>query len=89
MLNVTAPKHHAFEFLPHGQRFAAPIEVVVPFDPTLLPEGMTAADVHTYFFDPVKSKWLPLPRRAIDIADHTAHSTTDHFTIMIDAVVAV
>ncbi|MDB4955202.1 MAG: repeat protein, partial [Myxococcales bacterium] len=89
MINVTAPQGHGFEFLPHGQRFARPVEVVVPFDPRLIPEGMTAEDVNTFYFDPKDEKWKKLPRHAIDMGDHVTRSATDHFTIMIDAVLAV
>jgi RHS repeat-associated protein len=89
MINVTAPKNHGFEFLPHGQRFAKPVEVVVPYDPSLIPEDMTPEDVHTYFYDPAAERWQVLDRKAIDVAEHLTRSTTHHFTIMIDAVLAV
>ena len=48
MINVTAPKGHGYEFLPHGQKFARPVEVLLPFDASLVPEGMTADDVYTF-----------------------------------------
>jgi RHS repeat-associated protein len=89
MINVTAPKGHGFEFLPHGQKFAKPVEVLVPFDPQLIPEGMTADDVHTFYFDPVAQRWKRLERRSIDLGERVTRSTTDHFTIMIDAVLAI
>jgi RHS repeat-associated protein len=89
MINVTAPRGHGFEFLPHGQRFAKPVEVIVPFDPRLIPEGMTVDDVHTFYFDPVATRWKKLERKAIDIGEGTLRSTTNHFTIMIDAVLTV
>jgi RHS repeat-associated protein len=88
MVNVTAPKGDAYEFLPHEQ-FGKAVEVIVPFDPALLPDGRTAGDVQTFFFDPTTETWKALPPPAIDLADSTAHSATNHFTIMINAVLAV
>src|SRR5262249_17023867 len=89
LVNVTAPKGHGYAFLPHGQLFAKPAEVIVPFDAALLPEGMTTGDITTYFFDPIAGAWKPLTRGAIDVGDSTVHSATNHFTVMINAVLAV
>lgn len=89
MINVTGPKGHAYEFLPHGQRFARPVEIVLPYDPALIPEGMTPNDINTYFFDPKAERWVKLPRRAVDIGERVTRSLTEHFTIMINAVLAV
>ncbi|HEY4176751.1 MAG TPA: SpvB/TcaC N-terminal domain-containing protein [Kofleriaceae bacterium] len=89
MINVTGPKGHGYEFLPHHQRFARDVEVVLPYEPSLIPEGMTVDDVHTYFFDEDAGKWVRLPRAAIDVGQRTMRSTTNHFTIMINAVIAV
>ena len=89
MINVTAPKDRGFEFLPHGQKFKKAVEVVIPYDPTLIPEGMTSEDVHTYYFDPKAERWKRLERKTIDVGDRVLRSSTDHFTIMINAVLAV
>jgi RHS repeat-associated protein len=88
MVNVTAPKDRGYEFLPHGQQFAKSVEVLVPYEPTLIPSEMTPQDVKTFYFDPADRKWKPLERGAIDPVEHVVHSATDHFTIMIDAVLA-
>ncbi len=88
MVNVTAPQGHAYEFLPHGQRFAKDIEVTIPFDPKLIPEGKSIADVNTYYFDTNVRHWRKLPRKSIDFSNLTTRSTTNHFTVMIDAVLA-
>lgn len=89
MVNVTSPRGHGFEFLPHGQHFGRAIEVSLPFDPTLIPDGMSPDDVHTYYFDPADERWKKLERAAVDLGDHVIRSRTEHFTIMIDAVLAV
>lgn len=88
MVNVTAPRGHGYEFLPHGQRFTRSIDVSLPFDRKLLPEGKTVDDIKTYYFDTVAEKWKPLERKSIDIAQDITKSATDHFTIMINAVLA-
>ncbi|MEP6862912.1 MAG: SpvB/TcaC N-terminal domain-containing protein [Deltaproteobacteria bacterium] len=88
MVNVTAPKDRGYEFLPHGQKFVKPIDVMVPYDPTLIPSEMSVDKVHTFYFDVQDNKWKQLTRTAVDIAEHVTHSATDHFTIMIDAVLA-
>lgn len=89
MINVTAPKGRGFEFLPHGQKFAKDVEVVIPYDASLIPEGMTTEDVHTFFYDPVAKRWKQLDRRTIDVGQKVLRSSTNHFTIMINAVLAV
>jgi RHS repeat-associated protein len=89
MINVTAPNGHGYEFLPHGQHFAKPIDAIVPFDPSLIPSTRAADDVRTYYFDTISKHWKPLTRTALDVKDHVVHNATDHFTTMIDAVLAV
>lgn len=89
MINVTAPKGRGFEFLPHGQKFAKDVEVVIPYDASLIPEGMTPEDVHTFFYDPVAEHWKQLDRRTIDVGQKILRSATNHFTIMINAVLTV
>jgi hypothetical protein len=89
MINVTAPQGHGYEFLPHGQKFAQPIEVLVPFDPALIPDEMKPEDVHTFYYDPAAERWKKLDRTAIDAGAHVIHSSTTHFTIMVDAVLTV
>ncbi|MEK7425882.1 MAG: SpvB/TcaC N-terminal domain-containing protein, partial [Actinomycetota bacterium] len=89
LINVTAPRAHGYEFLPHGQRFLRPVTVIVPYDPALLPEGRTPNDVQTYFYDPSTRRWQALPRASIDLDRAVTTSLTDHFTIMINAVLTV
>lgn len=89
MINVSAPKGRGYEFLPHGQRFAKKVEVVLPYDTALIPEDMKPEDVHTYYFDPKAERWQKLERVAVDVGDRVIRSSTDHYTIMIDAVLTV
>ena len=89
MVNVTAPSGHGYEFLPHGQHFARAIEVVVPYDLRLIPRDYAESDVHTFYFDTTAQRWKQLDRVAVDTGERTVHSSTDHFTVMVDAVLAV
>jgi RHS repeat-associated protein len=89
MINVTAPRGRGYEFLPHKQKFLKPVEVVVPYDPTLIPDGMSPEDIHTYFYDEKAERWKPIERKTIDVGERVLRSTSDHFTIMINAVLAV
>lgn len=87
LVNVTAPDAHGFEFLPHGQQFTQPADVILPFDPALFPPGYTSDDVHSYFYNTDLKRWQRLARASVDDKDRVVHSKTDHFTTMIDAVV--
>jgi RHS repeat-associated protein len=87
LVNVTAPDAAGFEFLPHGQKFLAPVDVLLPFDPTLLPPGYVSGDVQTYYFDTDMQHWQRLARAQVDDQKHIIHSASDHFTTMINAIV--
>jgi hypothetical protein len=87
IINVTAPTDHAYEFLPHGTEFKKAVTVLLPFDNALLPPGYTTEDVNAYYYDPDALRWRRLTRAQIDVAGGTTRSLTDHFTVMINAVV--
>jgi hypothetical protein len=89
MVNVTAPEGEGYEYTPHGQHFAQHVDVIVPFDPTLIPDGMTEKDVNTYFYNETAHRWQKLSKRSVDVGQRVIHSDSDHFTIMINAVLAV
>ncbi len=61
MTNVT-PGKGGFRMGPHGLRFKKPVELTLPYDTALVPQGMTAADVQTFYFDEEAGRWIPLPR---------------------------
>lgn len=87
LINVTAPAAHGYEFSPHGQKFQKAVEVLLPFDPKLLPEGYRPGDVNAHYFDTDAKRWRPLARKHVDAEQGTTKSLTDHFTTMINAVV--
>ncbi len=89
MVNVTAPAHFAYRFLPAGQRFAKPVRLSVPYDPDLLPEGMLPEEIQTYYYDDDERRWLTLPRVAVRRDARAIVSETTHFTFMINAVLVL
>jgi len=89
MINVTAPAHAAYRFLPKGQKFAKAVKVVLPYDPDLLPEGVLPEEVQTYYFDEAKDRWFTLPRREVLRGTKQVVSETTHFTFMINAVMVL
>ncbi|HJQ97752.1 MAG TPA: SpvB/TcaC N-terminal domain-containing protein, partial [Candidatus Polarisedimenticolaceae bacterium] len=88
MTNVTKGPRRGYRFEPHGSRFAKQLRVSLPYDTSLLPEGMTESDVKTFYFDDQAGHWIPLDRVAVDPATKKVISLTDHFTDMINATLA-
>src|SRR5262249_9570121 len=81
MTNVT-PLKGGLRMGPHGTKFQKPVHLTVPYDPALLPRGMTADDVHTFFLDESAGRWVPVPRSQEKAAGSATAivSLTDHFT---------
>src|SRR5260370_8873606 len=86
MINVTAPRGAGYRFTPAGQKFQAPVAITLPYETSLIPEGMTPDDVQTFFYDEDAEAWQALPRRAVDRQRQRVVSETAHFTFMINAV---
>lgn len=89
MINVTAPANSAYRFLPKGQKFAAPAQITLPYDPELLPEGVLPEEIRTYYFDEAQDRWIALARRQVLRATQRVISETTHFTFMINAVLVL
>ena len=88
MTNVT-PERGGFRMGPHGLRFKKPVELSLPYDAALIPKGMTAEDVHTFFFDEESGRWFPLPRLDAKSGGEVITSLTTHFTDFINATIAM
>ncbi len=86
MTNVT-PLKGGLRMGPHGLKFKKPVHLSLPYDPALLPKGMTEADVQTFFLDEAAGRWVPLPRSAEKAAGTAIVSLTDHFTDFINATI--
>jgi len=89
MINVTSPHHGGYRFGPRGMKFQKAVRVRLPFDERLLPEGMSAGQIQTFYFNEVADKWLPLKRVEVAYARKQIVSETDHFTFMINAVLVL
>jgi RHS repeat-associated protein len=89
MTNVTQGPRRGYRFLPHGTRFQEKIRLSLPYDKTLIPPGLTAQDIKTFYFDEQTGSWKALERVAVDAQAGVIVSLTDHFTDMINATVTV
>jgi RHS repeat-associated protein len=88
MTNVTASSKRGFRFLPH-MTFKKNLRVAIPYDPTLVPAGMTEQDIRTYYYDETTQAWQPLDLEKVDTAARKVRSLSNHFTDMIAATVTV
>ncbi|HEY7198605.1 MAG TPA: SpvB/TcaC N-terminal domain-containing protein, partial [Candidatus Dormibacteraeota bacterium] len=88
MTNVTAGSRRGFRFLPH-MTFKKNLKVAIPYDPTLIPPGMTEQDIRTYYYDETAQTWQPLDLDRVDTTAHKVRSLSNHFTDMIAATVTV
>jgi hypothetical protein len=86
MTNVT-PRRGGFRMGPHGLRFRTAVRLTLPYDAALLPEGMTADDVRTFYFDEEAGRWFPIAR--LEVGTGAVVSATDHFTDFINATIAL
>ncbi|HEV8578799.1 MAG TPA: SpvB/TcaC N-terminal domain-containing protein [Thermoanaerobaculia bacterium] len=88
MTNVTSSQG-GFRMGPHGLRFKKPVELSLPYDAALIPQGMTVQDVQTFFFDEEAGRWVALPRAPAKAGGDVIVSLTDHFTDFINATLAL
>ncbi|BEL05797.1 hypothetical protein Q0Z83_039880 [Actinoplanes sichuanensis] len=89
LTNVTGGVRKGWRFTPHPYRFAEPIEVALPYDPASVSSTFTPQDVHTFWFDDTAGCWKALERVTVDEKNHLIISRTDHFTDMVNAVLAL
>ena len=88
MTNVTAGPRRGYRLLPH-MKFRGNLRISVPYDPALIPSGLSDQDVRTYFYDEESLSWRALDRVAVDGPGRAVISLTDHFTDFINATVTV
>lgn len=87
LINVTAPFRRAYEFQPHGETFDDALKITLPYQPSLLPPGYVPEDIQTFYYDETLKRWEPLARAGLVRDREVVESLTDHFTIMINALV--
>jgi RHS repeat-associated protein len=89
MTNVTPYPNRGYRFTPHGTHFKKDVKVTIPFDPKLVPQGLTTADIKTYYFDTERGHWVELAKYRLDEKKNKLTSLTNHFTDMINATLVV
>ena len=87
--NVTGNYYMGYRFLPHGMIFDSPATIGIAYDSTLIPEGYTAEDIYTWYFDEIDEKWKALERDSINYDLCQVVSQTSHFTDMINGIIKV
>ncbi|HZI11521.1 MAG TPA: SpvB/TcaC N-terminal domain-containing protein, partial [Myxococcus sp.] len=87
LVNVTAPFRRGYEFKPHGETFDDALKVTLPYQPSLIPPGYVPEDIQTFYYDETLKRWEPLARAEIERGRQVVESLTDHFTVMINAIV--
>ncbi|MBW3544938.1 MAG: hypothetical protein KY428_04930, partial [Bacteroidetes bacterium] len=88
MVNVTR-YHEGYRFLPHGTQFEKDVKLRLAYDESKIPDGYTAQDIKTYYFDEESHHWVPLPLDSAVQDCGDIFSRTTHFTDMINAIIQV
>jgi hypothetical protein len=88
MVNVTK-KHKGYRFLPHGIQFKKEATIHLDYDIAKIPEGYTAKDIKTYYFDEKTKHWVALKKDSLDVKNNRIISKTTHFTDMINGIIKV
>ncbi|GIF18117.1 RHS repeat-associated protein [Actinoplanes tereljensis] len=86
LTNVTGGAQRGWRFTPHPYRFAAPIEIALPYDAGT---KFSPQDVYSFFFDDHADCWKALERVRVDEKNHLVISKTDHFTDIANAVLSL
>jgi RHS repeat-associated protein len=89
MTNVTLGPRRGYRFFPHGMKFKSNIRVSLPYNPALIPPGLSEQDIKTFYFDDQSGSWIELQREMVDTRGKRIISITDHFTDMVNATVTV
>ena len=88
MVNVTM-MHTGYRFLPHGTQFSKEATISLGYDVHKIPDGYTAKDIKTYYFDENTKHWVALKKDSINHNSHQIISKTTHFTDMINGIIKV
>jgi RHS repeat-associated protein len=88
MINVSSGAG-GYRFLPHGHLFTKDAQLSIGYDATKIPDGYTAKDIRTYYFDEKQGHWIALPLDSVSATTGKVYARTHHFTDMINAVIKV
>ena len=85
IINVTA-EAAGYRFLPSGLKFDTVHIMAMSYEPKLIPQGYTADDVFTFYYDEQTQRWQRIERSRVDTVNHIIYSYTDHFTDYINGI---
>ena len=85
IINVTA-EAAGYRFLPSGLKFDTMHIMAMSYEPKLIPQGYTADDVFTFYYDEQTQRWQRIERSRVDTVNHIIYSYTDHFTDYINGI---
>lgn len=88
MVNTTR-SHSGYRMLPHGTIFEKPASIRITYDPAKIPEGYTAEDIRTFYFNEKTRNWEALQRDSILSKAGIIVSRTTHFTDFITGIIKV
>ena len=88
-MTVVTGSYYAYRLLPHGEHFSdiTPAHILLSYNPSDLPHGFKAQEIHTYYYDEHQSSWQELRRLDVDTVAHVIISETTHFTDFVNAVI--
>lgn len=66
-------------FGPEGTRFTRPVTIELPYDPALLPPGVSESRLAVHYWNPLTSEWERLPS-SVDRAARLVRAQTSHFS---------
>ena len=88
LINVTR-YNQGYRFLPDGTTFNEAADLEIAYDPALIPDGYSASDIQTFYFDETARKWVALPKDSLLDKTYKLRSETTHFTDFINGIIRV
>jgi hypothetical protein len=74
------PAGEPVQFGPEGTHFARPVTIELPFDRTLLAEGVPASALAVHYWNPRSAAWEPLTS-VVDAQSGLVRAQTSHFSL--------
>lgn len=86
MINVTKGGA-AYRFLPDGTKFNNPVKIELGYDEKLLPNGYSANDIKSFYFNTNSKSWVAVKRDSLNEKEKLVTSLTNHFTDYINGII--
>jgi len=65
---------------PQRVTFNPPVTIRFPYDPTLIPSGMTASNLQIAYYDNALGAWITLTTTSVDTTNNFIFAQISHFT---------